>query len=185
MPRKPVEAERRAALVCATIGEIAETGSAAVTVARIARRAGVSGALAHHYFGSKEAILLAAMRHILRAFGDETRGALARAETPAARLEAIVRASFAPSNFDADTVAAWLDFYVQSRTHAPTRRLLNVYQARLRSNLRHALRPLCADPEAVAEGAAALIDGVWLRAALGSGDAPDALVLDWIGRRIA
>ena len=184
MPRKAVEPLRRAALVEATIGEIAERGSADATVARIARRAGVSGALAHHYFGSKERILLAAMRHILMVFGAEARGALRMAGTPEDRLRAIVRVCFSPTGFRDETVAAWLDFYVQARTHAPTRRLLTVYQRRLRSNLIAALRPLCDDPEAVAEGAAALIDGCYIRAALGPLNDPEGLVMDWIGGRI-
>lgn len=184
MPRKGVEPLRRAALVEAAIGEIAERGSSDTTVAAIAKRAGVSGALAHHYFGSKERILLAAMRHILAVYGAEVRGALRMAEGPEDRLRAVVRASFSPINFRAESVAAWLDFYVQARTHAPTRRLLTVYQKRLRSNLLFALRPLCTQPESVAEGAAALIDGVYLRAALGAVDAPEALVMDWLEARL-
>ncbi|UWQ21293.1 transcriptional regulator BetI [Jannaschia sp. W003] len=184
MPRKGVEPQRRAALVEAAIGEIAERGSAGVTVARIARRAGVSGALAHHYFGSKEQILLAAMRHILGVFGAEARTALRGARTPEARLRAIVAVCFAPASFSNEGIAAWLDFYGQARTHAPTRRLLLIYQRRLRSNLLYALRPLTADAETVAEGAAALIDGVYLRAALGPLREPERLVNDWIGRNL-
>ena len=184
MPRPSVEPQRRAALVAATIAEIAERGSGDVTMARIARRAGVSGALAHHYFGSKEAILLATMRHILTVFGAEARGALRMAPTPHDRLRAILGVSFSPASFRPQTVAAWLDFYVQARTHAPTRRLLRIYQGRLRSNLRFALRPLTPEAERLAEGAAALIDGVYLRAALGEPADPAALVLDWLEARL-
>ena len=184
MPRKTVEPQRRAALVEAAIGEVADRGARDATVAAIARRAGVSGALAHHYFGSKEAILLAAMRHLLAVFGAEARGALRAAATPEARLRAIVAAAFSPANFRADSVAAWLDFYVQARTHPPTGRLLAIYQRRLRSNLVHALRPLAADPEGLAEGAAALIDGVWLRAALGGTPDPERLVTEWLEARL-
>ena len=184
MPRKAIEPIRRAALLEAAIGEIAERGSQDATVARIARRAGVSGALAHHYFGSKEAMLLAAMRHILSVFGAEARGALRMARTPEERLRAIVAASFSPANFQVDSVAAWLDFYVQARTHPPTRRLLTIYQRRLRSNLVHALQPLSSEPVAVAEGAAALIDGVYLRAALGEVGDPETLVMEWVEARL-
>lgn len=184
MPRKTVEPVRRAAILEAAIGEIAERGSQDATVARIARRAGVSGALAHHYFGSKEAMLLAAMRHILSVFGAEVSGALRMATGPEERLRAIVSASFSPTNFRAESVAAWLDFYVQARTHPPTRRLLTIYQKRLRSNLIAALRPLTDDPVDVAEGTAALIDGVYLRAALGEVGDPGALVIEWIEARL-
>ena len=185
MPRPTVEPARRAALVAAAIGEVARSGASAATVARIARRAGVSGPLAHHYFGSRDAILLAAMGRILADFGAEARAALAAAATPRARLEAIVRVSFAPASFRPETVAAWLEFYVLARTHPPARRLLDVYQRRLRSNLVHALRPLCADAPAVAEGTAALIDGLYLRAALGAAGAPEATVLAWVDARLA
>jgi TetR/AcrR family transcriptional repressor of bet genes len=53
---------------------------------------------------------------------------------------------------------------------------LRVYRKRLRSNLIHALRPLTADPARVAEGTAALIDGLYLRQALSDRDDPEALI---------
>lgn len=181
-----MEPQRRDALVRATIAEIALSGARDVTVARIAKRAGMSPALAHHYFGSKERMLLAAMRFILSDFGAEARAALARADTPRARLDAIVRSSFSPANFDADVVAAWLNFYVQAHRDADARRLLHVYHARLRSNLVHALRSLTTDPEGMAEGIGALIDGLYMRQALRrtelATDRSVALVADYIER---
>ena len=74
-------------------------GSLDVTVSRIAKRAGMSSALAHHYFGSKEAMFLAAMRHVLSVYGAEIRGALVACDTPRDRLRALVRVSFTGSNF--------------------------------------------------------------------------------------
>ncbi|NBT31880.1 MAG: TetR family transcriptional regulator, partial [Rhodobacteraceae bacterium] len=65
MPKLGMEPIRRAALVKATITEIGVQGSLDVTVSQIAKRAGMSSALAHHYFGGKEDIFLAAMRHTL------------------------------------------------------------------------------------------------------------------------
>ncbi|KIQ68690.1 choline-binding transcriptional repressor BetI [Wenxinia marina] len=161
-----MEPIRRAALVKATITEIGERGSLDVTVAQIARRAGMSAALAHHYFGGKEDIFLAAMRHTLTVYGAEVRGALAMASGPRERLEAVVRAGFSSSNFRTETVAAWLNFYVLALTSPTAARLLKIYQGRLRANLRHALRPLSAEPAPVAERIAALIDGLYLREAL-------------------
>lgn len=189
MARPSAEPIRRAAIVKATIQEVGRTGSLEVTVAQIAGRAGVSSALAHHYFGSKEAIFVAAMRHVLTLFGAEVRGALATAQDPRARVEAIVRASFAPGSFRREAVAAWLNFYVLAQTMPEARRLLRVYHARLRSNLVDGLRPLVGDRAGeVAEGLGALIDGVYLRQALTPG-APDragatALVLGHLAREV-
>lgn len=171
MPKLGMEPIRRDALIKAAIVEIGQTGSLDVTVSRIAKRAGMSSALAHHYFGSKEQMFLAAMRHVLSVYGAEMRGALAASETPRARLRALVLVSFTGSNFRREVVAAWLNFYVMAQRQHEAARLLRIYQARLRSNLRHALRPLVrARAASLADGAAAMIDGVYLYEALGTGE---------------
>ena len=173
MPKLGMEPIRRDALIKAAIIELGQVGSLDVTVARIAKRAGMSSALAYHYFGSKEHMFLAAMRHVLSVYGAEVRGALAVAENPRARIRALVRVSFTGSNFRRDVVAAWLNFYVMAQRNDQAERLLRLYQARLRSNLRHALRPLVGGRAAsLADGAAAMIDGVYLHEALGTGE-PD------------
>ncbi|MCB1406102.1 MAG: transcriptional regulator BetI [Rhodobacteraceae bacterium] len=169
-----MEPIRRASLIKATIAEIGDVGSLEVTVSRIAKRAGMSSALAHHYFGSKEAIFLAAMRHVLTVYGAEVRGAMAAAETPEGRARAIIRASFSSANFRREVIAAWLNFYVLAQTRPDVRRLLTVYQRRLVSNLTHALRPrLDARAPEIAGSIAMLIDGAYLHAALGA-DTPNA-----------
>ncbi len=170
-PKKPAreraEIRRRADLIGATVAEIGATGTLDVTVGRIAKRAGISPALAFHYFGDKEAILLAAMRHVLTDYGRDVRRALARADTPRSRVEAIVRAGFSPANFEREAVALWLNFYVLAQRMPAARRLLAIYRRRLASNLSHALRPAlggCAP--AAAERLAGLVDGLYLHAAL-------------------
>ncbi len=189
MPKLGMEPIRKAALVKATITEIGRAGSLDVTVSQIAKRAGMSSALAHHYFGSKEQIFLAAMRHILTLYGAEVRGALAAAEGPQGRLQAIVRASFATSSFRREVIGAWLNFYVLAQTLPEARRLLAVYQGRLRSNLVQSLRPLVgARAGDVAHALGAMIDGVYIREAL-KGGAPDgsaaaAVVLDCLDREL-
>jgi TetR/AcrR family transcriptional repressor of bet genes len=189
MPKLGMEPIRRAALVSATISEIGRTGSLDVTVSQIAKRAGMSSALAHHYFGSKEQIFLAAMRHILTLYGAEVRGALAAADGPTERLRAVVRASFGSGSFRREVASAWLNFYVLAQTLPEARRLLAVYQRRLRSNLVHDLRLLVGDrAEGVAQTLGALIDGVYVREVL-KGGAPDGaaaagLVLDCLRHEI-
>ena len=73
MPKVGMEPIRRDALVKATIAEIGAAQSLDVTVGQIARRAGMSSALAHHYFGGKDQIFLAAMRYILTEYSAEVR----------------------------------------------------------------------------------------------------------------
>ena len=168
MPKVGMEPIRREALVKATITEIGAQGSLDVTVSQIAKRAGMSSALAHHYFGSKEQIFIAAMRHTLSLYGAGVRGALAMAQGPRGRIEAVIRAGFSTTNFRREVVAAWLNFYVLAQTNAEARALLLIYQNRMRSNLVHDLRQLVGDrAEGAAERIAGLIDGLYLREALG------------------
>ena len=167
MPKVGMEPIRRIALVAATIDEIGQAGTLDVTVSQIARRAGVSSALAHHYFGSKENILLAAMRYILTAFGHEAREALATDLPPRERLAAILQVCFSSTSYRPEVASAWLNFYVLAQTSVQAKRLLHIYHARLHSNLVYALRPIAGSAAvSVAQSTSALIDGLYIRQVL-------------------
>ena len=169
MPKLGMEPIRRAALVKATIAEVGDAGSLDVSVSRIAKRAGMSSALAHHYFGGKDQIFVAAMRQILRDFGAQVVAKLTA--EPDQRAKAIIDACFADECFAPATISAWMTFYVQAQTNPEALRLLQLYQRRIRSNLTHALRGHAADPTAAADILAALIDGFYIRAALAKPEA--------------
>jgi TetR/AcrR family transcriptional repressor of bet genes len=167
-PKSGMAESRRRALIGAALCEIAERGSLDVTVAQIAGRAGVSAALAHHYFGGKEDLILATMRHLLAEFSSVLVAGLREAPDPRARLTAIVRGSFGREQFHRATISAWLTFYAKALSSEVAAWLLEIYQRRLNSNLVHALRALVPGRDAlrIAESTAALIDGVYLREAL-------------------
>ncbi|TPE50441.1 choline-binding transcriptional repressor BetI [Amaricoccus solimangrovi] len=178
-PRIAVTEMRRRALIGAALREISDRGTLDVTVAQIASRAGVSSALAHHYFGGKEDLILATMRHLLAEFADGVRERLRQAATPRERLSAIIAGSFGEDQFHQATITAWLTFYAKALSSPGAARLLAIYQRRLHTNLRHALRGLvpAADVDRVAEAMGALIDGVYLREALrGRVVAPEAAI---------
>jgi TetR/AcrR family transcriptional regulator, transcriptional repressor of bet genes len=174
MPRIGMEPVRRKALIAAAIDAIHDRGMGQVTMGEIARRAGVSAALAHHYFGGKDQLLLATMRHLLSELSDGIQARLAGANTPRARISAVIRGNFDADQFRPAVISAWLAFYVQAQTDPDARRLLHVYTRRLESNLLHALRELTSREHAlrIAETAASLIDGLWIRRSLAEGD-PD------------
>lgn len=162
---------RRKALILATIAEIGEAGTLDVTVSQIARRAGVSPALAHHYFGSKDQIFLSSMRYVLETFREAVSRRLKTAETPEERIVAIIDASFESSQFEREIIAAWLAFYMRALQSKSARRLLQVYARRLHSNLLYNLRQIfdAATAEEVAQGLASMIDGFYIRYALQDG----------------
>ncbi|MBX8800983.1 transcriptional regulator BetI [Pseudochrobactrum asaccharolyticum] len=191
MPKVGMEELRRKDLISAAIQTIGERGSLDVTVAQIARKAGVSAALAHHYFGGKDQLLLATMRHLLSELGSDLRHALQAADSPRARLSAIISVNFSASQFAHETIAAWLTFYAHAQQSLEMRRLLRIYARRLHSNLSFALEQLTDKQTAqhIAEGTGALIDGLYIRHALGA-DAPEApkaiaLVEDYITVQLA
>ena len=184
-----MEPLRRRALIDAAIHAIGERGSLDVTMTDIAGRAGVSPALAHHYFGAKDALLFATMRHILSELGRDLRKAVAGLEG-VERLRAVIAVNFSSKQFRPEIIAAWLAFYVEAQRTPALRRLLRVYARRLHSNLVFALKPLmsAAAAERTAEGIAALIDGLYIRRALKDGP-PDAasaiaLVEDYLSLRL-
>lgn len=168
MPKLGMEPIRRAALVEAAISEIGAAGTLDVTVSKIAKRAGVSSGLAHHYFGSKEQIFLASMRHIQTMYRTRVLAELAEATTPRQRLNGIIAASFDEDEFAPEVISAWLIFYVQAQNSVPARRLLRVYTKRLHSNLVFNLRQLTnpANADLIATAVGALIDGLYIRQAL-------------------
>jgi len=166
-----MEPLRRKALIDATISAIGARGSLDVTMSDIAGRAGVSSALAHHYFGAKDELLQATMRHLLAELNADTRQALAKAHTARERVSAVIAVNFSEKQFQPETIAAWLAFYVEAQKSPALRRLLRVYARRLHSNLMSGLTGLL--PRAVADQAAeaiaALIDGLYIRRALRDG----------------
>jgi TetR/AcrR family transcriptional regulator, transcriptional repressor of bet genes len=171
MPKIGMEPLRRRALIDATISAIGERGSLDVTMSEIAGRAGVSSALAHHYFGAKDELLLATMRHILAELTSDMRRALRSASTARQRVSAVVAVNFSDAQFQPETIAAWLAFYVEAQKSPALRRLLKVYARRLHSNLLSGLTGILPRSEAdrVAEATAALIDGLYIRRALKDG----------------
>ncbi|MGN6548619.1 MAG: transcriptional regulator BetI [Pararhizobium sp.] len=191
MPKLGMEPVRRKALVDAALKTIGARGTLDVTMSEIARVAGVSPALAHHYFGSKDQLLVETMRTLLRQLHLEASAALAAAPTPRARLSAVIAVSFSPEQFAPGTVAAWLAFYVDVQRSIETLRLFRIYARRLNADLMSGLRPLigAADGQRVSEGAAAMIDGLYIRQALhagsGGAESPVQLVEDYITTQLS
>ena len=167
-PRTDRDSERRQQLIQVTIDSLAQVGYVGSTLVQIAERAGVSAALVLHYFGDKDGLLEAAFRALSARVAAQVRSRLARSHTPRSRIQAIIDASLAPVEFEQRTGSAWLAFWGQVLHVQRLKRIQTAYQRRMLSNLRFALRQLVAPEEAqtLAKMIAAMIDGVWLRAAL-------------------
>ena len=165
---EPLEESRRRQLIEVTIDSLAELGFVGTTLAQIAGRAGVSPGLVAHYFGDKDGLLDAAFRSLARRVEHHVRARLRFISTPRARIQAVIDANLALEEFSQRTGTAWLAFWGQV-LHVPSlKRVQAAYQRRTLSNLRYSLKQLVPPDEArnLAAMIAAMIDGVWLRAAL-------------------
>lgn len=170
MPKVGMQPIRRRQLIDATLAAINEVGMHDATIAQIARRAGVSTGIISHYFRDKNGLLEATMRDIT---GQLRHAVLSRLRAlpdagAAARLNAIVAGNFDDSQTGGAAMNAWLAFWASSMHQPMLFRLQQVSSKRLLSNLVSEFsRELPRDrAQEAGYGLAALIDGLWLRAAL-------------------
>jgi betaine-aldehyde dehydrogenase len=166
--REDTEEARRVQLVEVTIDSLAEVGYVSTTLAEIARRAEISPGLVAHYFGDKDGLLEAAFRTLARTVATRVRARLAMARTSRGRVQAVIDSNLAPEEFDRRTATAWLAFWGRVPHVEGLKRVQTAYQRRMLSNLRSDLRRMIPADEArsLAAMIAAMIDGVFLRAAL-------------------
>ena len=186
MPKLGMAPIRRKQLVEAAIAVIHEMGFANATVARIARRAGLSSGLVHHYFEDKDDLLFTTMRHLLAELRADAVARLAGAREPRQRLCAIIDACFGEAQFEEQVFSAWLALYGNARHSERLRKIVILYHRRLKSSLVHELRRLVPEAEAprLADGIGSMIDGLWLRYALTGKpehpETPRALTRDYL-----
>jgi transcriptional repressor BetI len=189
MPKLGMEEIRRRQLIEATIASIHEVGFAESSLSRISAKAGVSTGIVHHYFEDKAELL----ESTLRALGTKLRLSVIRrlnaAKSPTERLLAVLDGNLGTDTFTPESVSAWLAFWAQVPTNPHLARIQHVVISRLRDNLVHALKLMGRkDAVEIARVTEALIDGLWLRAALAE-DGPDSararrLVLDYLNARL-
>lgn len=170
MPKVGMAAIRKPQLIDATMQAIDAVGLSKANVTMISRYAGVTPAIINHYFGGKDGLLDATMRTILRDLSNGVQERLRETdkEDVLGRILAIVGGNFDSRQLDSKVVKTWLTFWAQAM-HEPTlHRLQRVNEQRLLSHLRYELKRVLPAERAqlVAQGIAALIDGIWLRGAL-------------------
>jgi TetR/AcrR family transcriptional regulator, transcriptional repressor of bet genes len=147
---------------------LAEEGFHGVTLAKVAERLGMSRGLVHHYFSSKDELLEAAVRFGNRLISEEIAASLRRCKSPHERLTTICNGNFDERMYIASRAQYWISYCAQATFSARFARLLNVQNARMRSNLLHELRQLLpkVEAESGAEMIAMLMDGIWVRMAV-------------------
>jgi AcrR family transcriptional regulator len=130
MPRTQAErrATTRAALLDATVACLAELGYTGTTTTEIVRRAGVSRGAQVHHFPTKQALVVAAIDHLLERRLEEY--AKAFAELPDDRRDPGTALDLLWPMFTGPTFAAWLELVVAARTDAALKAELRSVTAR-------------------------------------------------------
>lgn len=169
MPIVGVQETRKQQLIDAALASIAELGLQKTTIITISQRAGLSSGIISHYFGGKQGLIEAALRHLLERLGRAYVEKIQQTDgSPIARIHCIIEANF--TEFQRSELAArtWLSFWARSMHEPGLKRLQQINNARLCSNLRYAFMQSMNREQAqdAARQTAAMIDGFWLRSAL-------------------
>ena len=111
-----LQAERRRLLIDATMSAISEFGLARLTLARIAKIAGLSAGTVNFHFSSKESLLLDTLYYLAEEFEQSIDSALDSAgRDPASRLTALFEASLNPEITEPRKMAVWYAFVAEAR----------------------------------------------------------------------
>lgn len=168
--RALAKAERRQALIAATITSIAEFGLSGTTMARVTEIAGTSIGLANFYFDSKERLFEAVIQHL----ADEDRDLWQKRNadltlTPADRLIAFIDARFHPRCCDRQTLAVWFAFWGDAGARDIYRRIAGVMdeerleaEVAIIASLGRSEGTIPYDARETALGMEAFYDGLWL-----------------------
>ncbi len=191
--RRIARAERREALIAATLRCLRKYGHEGASVRRISAEAGVSMGLINHHFAGSASLIAAAYESLSVALIDATRrdAAAARKLEPQARLGRFFAASFAPEAIEPGLFRIWLVFWsmvahaaeiraVHHRTAEQHRAVLEGLLAALRR--RPGVAPFRVAPAAA--GLAALMDGLWVHLSLNPASPTAAVAIslcsDWV-----
>ena len=151
-----------ARLVDATLRSIHEHGLHGTTVTTVSDLAGLSRGMVRHEFGSKQAMLVHAMRTLCEQWvaATEPDPSLHGVE----RVRCIVEAMFSAEVFTPAAIDGWMALSVASGSDAELRAVREVAQERWRSQLASALAECeVSDPDVAATGLLAAADGLWLQ----------------------
>ncbi|MEZ5922854.1 MAG: TetR family transcriptional regulator C-terminal domain-containing protein [Hyphomicrobiaceae bacterium] len=173
---RQLPADRRHALIEATLVCLARQGHEGLSIRRISEEAGVSVGLINHHFPSKTALVAEAYRmlheRLAQTLVDAVKAAPAAA-TARQRLDHYINAFFAAPNLNPDILHIWVVFWSLSRH---TREIRDVREATYAASLDliegligDALREAERDPAAAhlaAIGLTAMLDGLWLESCL-------------------
>ncbi len=176
----------RERILDAAVERIARDGIDEVRIARIAMDAGVSTALVHYHFATREALLAEALEHSFELAGD------VRTTGTGERLRDMIEQCLpVPGDQERDWVL-WVELWLRAVRHPELRPTAAKLYSRMHDWLREAIEDAVAagelateDPARTTDRVLALIDGYGVRALLGDPAMPLERVRDEVWAELA
>jgi TetR/AcrR family transcriptional repressor of bet genes len=170
MSRDALKEARRIQLMEATIDCIAAHGFADLTLADVAKNAGLSVGIVNFYFKSKDQLLIETLRHLVDDYIKQTNDNIRNAgQSAAAQLEAAIESDFHRAIANRKKVTVWYAFWGETRWRPEFLKICQELSDRFHAETRDLFARLIAeggyrdlDPDLVARGFDAMIDGLWL-----------------------
>lgn len=162
--------ESKQRLIDATMTAIFEHGISNVTLAKITAVAGMTAATVNFHFNSKEALLLATLRHVAEEFEQAIARCVARAgDDPAQTLLEIVNVNLDPALTEPRKVAMWFAFMSESRARRDYQQLCGERDDEYFRVVLQLCEKMAGDAanraeinaEAIAYGLVGMIDEIW------------------------
>ncbi|HEY7748492.1 MAG TPA: transcriptional regulator BetI [Aestuariivirgaceae bacterium] len=167
MVLKTIQDIRREELLSAALEVMKRDGFQHATIEKIARQAGASKGIVHHYFKNKQELIESTMRHAHSERRDALIRKLRKACNPSDRVWAAVSIILDEKYLQPGFCKAWVSFHAECHSNKRLARLQRVIHRRERSNLVQPLKSFLSETDAnkVAIGIKALIEGFRFRLA--------------------
>ena len=167
---KAIQIERRRLLIDATMSAISEHGMSGLTLAKIAKEAGLSAGSVNFHFDSKESLLLETLNYVAKEFEHGIDLAIAQSEEdPAAKLLALMEASLDSNVTEPRKMAVWYAFSAEARSRKDYQRIcgtqdqkiLNLTHQFCREIIRKGEKDSQMNALAMANAVQGLVDEIW------------------------
>jgi TetR/AcrR family transcriptional repressor of bet genes len=170
MARDALKEARRIQLMEATIDCIAARGFADLTLADVAKAAGLSVGIVNFYFKSKDVLLIETLRHLVADYIQQTNENIRTAgASAAAQIEAMIDSDFHRTIANRKRVTVWYAFWGETRWRPEFLKICQQLSDSFHDETRATFARLIAeggydniDADLVARGFDAMIDGLWL-----------------------
>ncbi len=170
MSRELAKVARRRQLIEATIDGISRKGFTELKIADVAATAGLSVGIVNFYFKSKDALLIATLKHLVDDYEQHMQSVLTKAgKSAAAQIDAMIEADFARTHANRKHVTVWYAFWGETRWRPEFLKLCTDLSTSFHKSTTASFQALIdegayekLDASLIARAFNAMIDGLWL-----------------------